>query len=376
MDTPANRVTPNILIVDDVPANLRLLTQIITNQGYQARPVLSGAEALAVAACLPPDLVLLDIRMPDMDGYEVCRQLKDMPATRDVPVLFISALGDASDKVQAFAAGGVDYVTKPFQAAEVIARVQTHLHLRSLQQQLETQVRERDRLIADLRAYAHTVAHDLRNPLSGAVGCVDMLRSEDDTLSAEDHDFYLAGLDQSLRIMDTIIGELLLLAEVSNMTAQARPLAMAPIVAAAWQRVVSQEGSSGAVLLLPETWPSALGYAPWIEQVWVNYLANAVKYGGRPLHIELGAAMESDGQARFWVHDNGPGLTPAQQSRLFAPFARLTETPAEGHGLGLSIVERIIAKLGGYVGVTSEGLPGHGCTFFFTLPLAPPAADE
>jgi len=373
MNTSTNSASPNILIVDDVPANLRLLAQIITGNGYQARPVLSGAEALAVAACLPPDLVILDIRMPDMDGYEVCRRLKAVPATRDAPVVFISALGDADDKMQAFAVGGVDYVTKPFQAAEVIARVRTHLHLRELQQQLEMQVRERDRLVADLRAYAHTVAHDLRNPLAGAVGCVDMLRSEDDTLSAEERDFYLAGLDQSLHVMDTIIAELLLLAEVSNMTSQANPLAMAAIVAAAWQRIGGQEGAADATLLLPEKWPAALGYAPWIEQVWVNYLANAVKYGGRPLHIELGAEMESDGQARFWVHDNGIGLTPAQQSRLFVPFARLSETPAVGHGLGLSIVERIIAKLGGRVGVASEGLPGHGCTFYFTLPSAPPS---
>lgn len=126
----------NILIVDDTPANLRLLSQMLTEQGYGVRAVTSGARALASARAAPPDLVLLDIKMPGMNGYEVCEHLKADPLTRHIPVIFISALDEIQDKVQAFAVGGVDYITKPFQFKEVLARTETHLSLRKLQKQL------------------------------------------------------------------------------------------------------------------------------------------------------------------------------------------------------------------------------------------------
>ena len=123
--------------------------------------------------------------------------------------------------------------------------------------------------------------------------------------------------------------------------------------------------------MLPDHWPIALGYSPWIEEVWVNYISNAIKYGGRPPRVELGATVQADGMVRFWVRDDGSGLTPAEQAQLFVPFTRLNKTPAKGNGLGLSIVRRIVEKLGGQVGVESEGLPGRGCVFSFTLPGVP-----
>ena len=127
----------NILLVDDSPANLRLLSQILGEHGYGVRAVTSGPRALASVELTPPDLILLDIRMPEMDGFEVCQQLKANPRTADVPILFISALDDIQDKMRAFSAGGVDYITKPFQLEEVIARVETHLALRRLQRNLQ-----------------------------------------------------------------------------------------------------------------------------------------------------------------------------------------------------------------------------------------------
>jgi len=127
----------NILIVDDTPANLRLLSQMLTEKGYLVRPVPDGPLALAAVRAEPPDLILLDIRMPEMNGYEVCERLKAEAQSRDIPIIFISALGDIQDKIRAFTVGGVDYITKPFQFEEVLARVQTHLALRKLQKQLE-----------------------------------------------------------------------------------------------------------------------------------------------------------------------------------------------------------------------------------------------
>lgn len=127
----------NILIVDDTPANLRLLSQMLAEQGYQVRPVPDGPLALAATRAEPPDLILLDVRMPEMSGYEVCEHLKADAQTRDIPIIFISALDATQDKVNAFAVGGVDYVTKPFQFEEVLARVKTHLALWKLQKQLQ-----------------------------------------------------------------------------------------------------------------------------------------------------------------------------------------------------------------------------------------------
>ena len=133
----------SILVVDDMPANLRLLVQILSEHGYKARPVTNGMRAIEAIQAAPPDLVLLDINMPEMNGYEVCRRLKADANTRDIPVIFISALGQTEDKIKAFTSGGVDYITKPFQVEEVLARVQTHLMIYSLNRELEQRVEAR-----------------------------------------------------------------------------------------------------------------------------------------------------------------------------------------------------------------------------------------
>lgn len=133
----------NILVVDDMPVNLRLLVQILSENGYKARPVTSGMRAIEAVQAAPPDLILLDINMPEMNGYEVCQHLKADEQTRDIPVIFISALGQAEDKVKAFTSGGVDYITKPFQVEEVLARIQTHLTIYTLNKELEQRVEER-----------------------------------------------------------------------------------------------------------------------------------------------------------------------------------------------------------------------------------------
>lgn len=361
---------PNILIVDDTPANLRLLAQMLADHGFHARPVLNGAQALAAAQLMPPDLILLDIRMPVMDGYEVCRRLKADARTSDVPVIFLSALSETNDKLRAFQTGGVDYITKPFQAEEVLARVQTQLTVRSLQQHLQAEIAERDGLIADLRAYAHTVAHELRSPLAGALGAALLLADPAaDMPEAEMREF--AGLMVgNLQKANDIVKELLLLAELRQAEIVLKPLDMGATVAAALARVAPQAEQANATIEQPASWPAVCGYAPWVEEIWVNYLTNALKYGGAPPQITLGAEPTPDGHARFWVSDKGTGLSPEQQRRLFVPFTRLDVTDVNGHGLGLSIVQRITQKLHGQAGVMSSGVPGEGSTFYFVLPGA------
>jgi signal transduction histidine kinase len=171
------------------------------------------------------------------------------------------------------------------------------------------------------------------------------------------------------RKVSSIVDELLLLSEVRSVQVALQPLDMASIVAEAQERLALAIQECQAQIIAPDRWPVAWGYAPWVEGVWTNYVSNALKYGGTPPRVELGATPLSEGGVRFWVRDNGSGLSPEDRARLFMPFARLGQARAKGHGLGLSIVRRIVDKLGGQVGVESQ--VGQGSTFSFTLPGAP-----
>jgi len=220
----------------------------------------------------------------------------------------------------------------------------------------------------ELDAFAHTVAHDLKDPLALVVGLAEVLREEYPTLSDEELCRYLRKVAQSGRKMSNIIDELMLLAGVRKIEVEMTPLDMGNIVAEAMQRLADMIEEHQAEVISPETWPVAWGYGPWVEEVWVNYLSNALKYGGRPPRVELGATAQPNGTVRFWVRDDGPGLTPEEQARLFTPFTRLEQVCVKGHGLGLSIVRRIVEKLDGQVGVESG--VGQGSAFSFTLPGA------
>jgi two-component system sensor histidine kinase/response regulator len=175
MSTRQSKATKgNILIVDDTPENLRLLSNALTERGYKVRSVINGAMALMGAKAAPPDLILLDINMPQMNGYEVCEALKADEQTREIPVIFISALDEVLDKVKGFAVGGRDYITKPFQLEEVLARIDNQLTIRNLQKQLQEQnqllqqeIRDRQKAEQALRVFLHSISHDLRNPVTG-----------------------------------------------------------------------------------------------------------------------------------------------------------------------------------------------------------------
>jgi signal transduction histidine kinase len=248
--------------------------------------------------------------------------------------------------------------------------------------QLEREIIERQRMEETLRqrtvelearneeldAFAHTVAHDLKSPVCLITGYVEFLEQHSATMPEEELFGYLRMIAESGYGMSNIIDELLLLAGVRKMEVETMPLDMTRVVDHALQRLAYMIEEYQAEIILPDTWPVALGYAPWIEEVWINYLSNAIKYGGQPPYVELGAMVQSDHMVRFWMRDNGPGLTPEEQGRLFTPFKRLDQVRFRGHGLGLSIVRRIVEKLGGQVGVESE--VDRGCVFSFTLPGA------
>ncbi len=223
----------------------------------------------------------------------------------------------------------------------------------------------------ELDEYSHTVAHDLKNPLNSVFGFSDLLKKEYEVLSKEDVKQYAGFINTSASNMVQIIETLLLLATVRKADIQTKKIYMGDIISDSINRMSDMINSSKAKITIAETLPAATGYGPWIEEVWVNYLGNALKYGGMPPHIEFGANSKTtnntpQGMIRFWIKDKGPGISVENQKRLFKKFERLDHIKTEGHGLGLSIVRRIIEKLGGQVGVESE--LGKGSLFYFTLP--------
>lgn len=382
-----------LLVIDDTPNNIKILLNFLTKAGFEVLVARDGEDGIATAEYAHPDLILLDIMMPGLDGFEVCQRLKSSACCHDIPIIFMTAKSETVDKITGFNLGAADYITKPFKHEEVLARIHNHLTLH--QQQLK--IKEQNQILADqtlqlkeltlklhernseleqrnqeLDAFAHTVAHDLKNPLNGILGLSELLLTTypyDNTRQSivlkERLEFiHLAG-KQTVNIIEA----LLLLAGVSRQQqVEFDWLDMSALVKKVIQeRLTGINNFEQGQIEMLETWPVVRSYAPWVEEIWANYLSNGLKYGGKPPRLQLGATEENEEMIRFWVRDNGPGLSESEQRQLFTPFIRLHKKRAEGHGLGLSIVRQIVEKLGGKAGV--ESVLGEGSTFYFTLPI-------
>lgn len=363
----------DVFVVDDNPDNLTLLVGILRRQGYRVRVADSGRRALEMIRALLPELILLDISMPEMDGYEVCRELKKDAATNAVPVLFISALDDAGDKVRGFESGAVDYIGKPFQAPEVIARVESHLKLGRLQKALEARNAELSRLNAEKDEFLGIAAHDLKSPLSVIRGYAEMLREHPET-DEEARDAYLARIATASSRMAQLIQDLL---DVNAIERGALVIRTEPVDLAEAARLVvesHQEAAraKGQTLRFEEPTGStvALADAVFLPQMIENLVSNALKYSphGKPVLVRIANAANT---LRLEVVDEGPGLSSDDQAKLFGKFARLSAKPTGGEhttGLGLSIVKRLVESMNGRVGCISTA--GAGATFFLELPAA------
>jgi signal transduction histidine kinase len=216
-----------------------------------------------------------------------------------------------------------------------------------------------------LEEYVDMVAHDLKEPLVVMAFTSNLITNIPD-LSGEKLKEYLRQMGQTADEMKRIINNLKHFSEVSEAEAPFETVQMAEVVANVQSRLSHLIREQQARVVIPEVWPAAVGYGPWIEEVWANYLSNGIKYGGRPPYVELGASARSEGVVRFWVRDNGPGIPPAARNHLFTAFNHVGHIHHLEHGLGLSIVLQIVEKMGGQVGVESE--PGTGSLFYFTLP--------
>jgi two-component system sensor histidine kinase/response regulator len=238
--------------------------------------------------------------------------------------------------------------------------------------QLREQVDALETRNKELKEYAHMVAHDLKEPLTILIMIADLIRDVGD-LTPNELKECLQQVQSTAYEMRNIIKSLLLFSEVSRAEAPRGAVHMAEVVANVQARLSYMIREQQAQVILPTVWPDALGYGPWIEEVWANFLSNALKYGGRPPCVELGASARSDGMLRFWTRDNGPGIPPEAHTQLFTQGNPLRRLSVSGQGLGLPLVHNIVEKLGGEVGVESE--VGQGSLFFFTLPAAAEYAE-
>jgi len=258
------------------------------------------------------------------------------------------------------------------QVVDISERIEAERALRDRAHELELRN-------AELNAFADSVAHDLRSPLATIIGFAELLKEQWQTLESDDIQRSFNAMLSVARKMNSIIDALLLFARAREAPVITRPIAMAPLIKSVLQRLQSLIQAQHATIHVPEHWPMAIGYAPWVEEVWANYISNAIRYGGRPPVVELGAEIVPPGDLiRFWVRDNGDGIPKEKQSRLFEAFVVGSgSAPASGgSGLGLAIVKRIVERLNGTVSVESSGKPGEGSTFSFTLPAATIAHRE
>ncbi len=383
----------NLLVVDDTPDNLRLLSAMLSEQGYKVRKALNGQMALKTVSQVPPDVILLDINMTGINGYEVCQTLKSNEKTKDIPVIFISALDDILDKVKAFEVGGVDYICKPFQGEEVIARVENQLTIQRQKKQLQQEIKERKKTEETLRVYLHAVSHDLRNPVLGmAMVLKNLLKKakSQNKQTVEISNGVLeqmgASCDRQLNLINSLVETQQF--EMGGVSLNCKPLnlfSLSQKLAAEWQPMLKERQGILEVLISP-TLPVVNGDSDRLWRVFENLLANALKHNPPNLKLTINAEVLTPQTSVMNNHedhkkisqktqmvicslaDNGVGMTLEQAETLFERYHRGEGAKKTlGLGLGLYLCRQIIEAHGGDIGVVTS--PNSGAKFWFTLPI-------
>lgn len=358
-----------ILVVDDDRLNIRILAGILKGEGYTLVEANSGERALLAYADFLPDLVLLDVMMPGIDGFETCRRLNRTYGGNCAPVIFITAKNESDDLVEGLSAGGVDYLPKPFKAKEVLARIRSHLQNRILSEQRKQLVDQLSNANAAKNRFLGMAAHDLRNPLASIRGLAEFLREGAvGPLSVDQLDLINTIHSASQSMLDLVnelldvatieSGELKIYREPHNLADLiAKSVAMTNIEAAKKNTRVTIETRGLAPVLMLD--------AAKMRQVIDNLLSNAVKYS--PPGSAITATIQSapaHGTFGFAVQDQGPGIPDNERDKLFKDFSRLSAQPTAGEkstGLGLAICRKIVEAHGGII--TAENLPAGGCEF-------------
>ncbi len=376
MHSASSQSMGDILIVDDTPDNLRLLSEMLLKHGYSVRSAISGTAAFMAIHTKCPDLILLDINMPQLDGYEVCQRIKANQSTREIPVLFLSAFNEAIDKVKAFQVGGLDYITKPFQVEEVLARVDTHLTLSRTQKELQQartealhaleQEKELNRLKSE---FISLVTHDFHTPLVSIQGFISLLRQNCSTLPPEVQNRYFNKIDASVDHLMYLLEQVLLIGKSESDKLNCYPIQFN--LREFCQELIESfqiqsdrhliEFSYRGIDTDVELDPALL------RQILINLLTNAIKYSPADRSVRLTAEVKA-GAIVLQVQDQGIGIPPEEQSHLFELFYRCSNVQSiRGSGLGLAVVKTCVNAHNGQVQISSQ--LGQGTTVTITLPL-------
>ena len=368
-DTSSND-KPKILLVDDTPTNLNILEEIL-EEAYLISVAQSGTQALSVTEKSIPDLILLDVNMPGIDGFETCRKLKSQESTRHIPVIFITARVEPEDLIQGFNEGGVDYITKPFNHSEVRARVKTHLKIQQLIRQLETQNDQLKDLNELKNSFLGMASHDMRNYLSAIRGYSQILQEDGKELPEETKEQFLDFIYKSSENMLKMVNDLLDVSVIESGKLQLDLQSESFKDLINHHIMINQFFADKKNISIQSDLheiPNCLIDANKLGQVIDNLISNAIKFSesGTTILISLKAEEE---KLVFSVKDQGPGISDEDQAKLFQHFQKLSARPTAGEsssGLGLAISKKMIQAHEGQLSVSSQ--LGSGTTFWFEIP--------
>ena len=361
--------TSRILVVDDQPANIQIVGAVLGNLGHEIIPASDGPTALKRVSLRLPDLILLDLLMPGMNGCEVCLQLKLNPDWKEIPVIFLSAADDKDLIVRALDAGGVDYITKPFNQAELISRVRTQLALKIARDQLKQLAEDKDELLGIL-------AHDLKNYLGGINMSAELMGRQIERLKDERLTQLSENMIRSSSSAMAFVKEFLansatdhgftLKPSAVNLTAATAAAIEQHVEMARRKKIKIESQLPAATLMVP-----ADIFA--LDQVLDNLLSNALKFSPSEKTVFV-TVRSTPSHAECIIRDEGPGFTAEDKTRMFRRYGRLSARPTGGEpstGLGLSIVRKLIRAMGGELGF--ESTAGNGSTFIIRLAHSNPA---
>lgn len=365
-----------ILMVDDTPVNLDVLSRTLSKSGFEISIATDGEMALKVASYVLPDLILLDIMMPGIDGFETCVKLKNDPATKNIPVIFLSAKEDPADIVKGFQCGGCDYITKPFAKDEVLVRVGTQLQLQEKTKRLERAqieikryAEELERSNADLKMFASVASHDLKSPLRKIRQLGDILLESYETTSVERGKDILERISKNAEQLSQLIDSVLEFSDLETTPKLFEPCDLKQVLEKVVENLEVQTREAGAKIIIKGL-PVIDGEPQLFYQLFQNIVSNALKFRRDNVGPVINISSSYCDDTKRWridVSDNGIGIAEKYFDRIFQPFERLHgKSDIEGSGIGLATCQRIVNRFNGEISVRNN--PENGATFVVILP--------
>jgi two-component system sensor histidine kinase/response regulator len=370
---------PLILVVDDIPKNLQVIGALLNGKGYDIAFASNGVEAIQAIENTIPDLILLDIMMPEMDGFEVAERLIKNPLYSHIPIIFITGRADTSDVLKGFKVGAVDYITKPFNAPELLSRVKTHITLKTSQdilksknQELENTKKELQKTIASKDKFFSIIAHDLKGPFSGFIGLSSMLAEEINEFSKEEIEDMAISMNKAADRLYSLLENLLdwSRTQTGGMEYEPEKINLSEIVQNNIQLLI-HNANNKKINMLSSVDNNLFVNADenMMQTILRNLISNAIKFTYADGFVKIQAFPEND-FVRIIVEDSGIGMKPEIKNNLFKIEKKVSTqgtNKEKGTGLGLILCKELIEKHGGTISLESE--PDVGTKFFFTIPL-------